>query len=501
MASDGAGVTRIGQYMLCSTIGKGSFGKVKKAQHVVTDHVVAVKIINRKKIKRQDMLDKIKREIQILKLFRHPHIIKLYQVVTSPSDIFMLMEYVSGGELFNYILKKGRLSEKESRRFFQQIISGVEYCHRHQVVHRDLKPENLLLDENLNVKIADFGLSNVMTDGDFLKTSCGSPNYASPQVISGQLYAGPEVDVWSCGVILYVLLCGRLPFDDEHLPTLFKLIRRGVFSFPSHVSEDAKDLVSRMLIVDPLKRITIDQIRQHTWFLVDLPEDLFEDTTLDDSAFDADVVAKVCKKFHVFEDPVLDALRRNGPDDQIVIAYKLMMDNKRHNVPEESALSHMFEGNAPGRTVPIKIDTLEMSNDGSRKDLIVPAPLVRPANTHRWVKRSRWHLGMRSKNRPGDIMAEVYRALEALNFQWKVVHPYHIRCRSWNQVSGTMMKMSLQLFEAEGQFLLDFRNLPTSDADRLHLIDQDDEDVHTSACFHTMEFFELCTMVIAELGK
>lgn len=127
----------------------------------------------------------------------------------------MIMEYVSGGELFDYIVKHGKLQEHEARRFFQQIISGVDYCHRHMIVHRDLKPENLLLDHNMHVKIADFGLSNMMLDGEFLRTSCGSPNYAAPEVISGKLYAGPEVDIWSCGVILYALLCGTLPFDGE----------------------------------------------------------------------------------------------------------------------------------------------------------------------------------------------------------------------------------------------------------------------------------------------
>jgi serine/threonine protein kinase len=165
------------------------------------------------------------------------------------------------GELFDYIVEKGRLLEDEARHFFQQIISGVEYCHRNMVVHRDLKPENLLLDSKMNVKIADFGLSNVMRDGHFLKTSCGSPNYAAPEVISGRLYAGPEVDVWSCGVILYALLCGSLPFDDENIPNLFKKIKGGIYTLPSHLSPGARDLIPRMLLVDPLKRITIPEIR------------------------------------------------------------------------------------------------------------------------------------------------------------------------------------------------------------------------------------------------
>lgn len=137
----------------------------------------------------------------------------------------MVIEY-AGGELFDFLVSHGKVPEDSARRFFQQIICAVEYCHRHKIVHRDLKPENLLLDSNLNVKIADFGLSNIMTDGNFLKTSCGSPNYAAPEVIGGKLYSGPEVDVWSCGVILFVLLCGKLPFDDEYIPNLFKKISR-----------------------------------------------------------------------------------------------------------------------------------------------------------------------------------------------------------------------------------------------------------------------------------
>ncbi|RCN38189.1 kinase domain protein [Ancylostoma caninum] len=216
---------KIGHYILKDTLGVGTFGKVKVGIHEATGYKVAVKILNRQKIKTLDVVGKIRREIQNLSLFRHPHIIRLYQVISTPTDIFMIMEYVSGGELFDYIVKHGRLKTPEARRFFQQIISGVDYCHRHMVVHRDLKPENLLLDEHNNVKIADFGLSNIMTDGDFLRTSCGSPNYAAPEVISGKLYAGPEVDVWSCGVILYALLCGTLPFDDEHVPTLFRKIK------------------------------------------------------------------------------------------------------------------------------------------------------------------------------------------------------------------------------------------------------------------------------------
>jgi len=261
----------LSNYRLGKTLGIGSFGKVKVAEHILTGHKVAIKILNRRKIKAMDMDEKVRREIKILRLFMHPHIIRLYEIIESPNDIYVVMEYVKGGELFDYIVEKGRLVEDEARQFFQQIVSGVEYCHRNMVVHRDLKPENLLLDSNMHVKIADFGLSNVMRDGRFLKTSCGSPNYAAPEVISGKLYAGPEVDVWSCGVILYALLCGSLPFDDENIPNLFKKIKNGIFHMPNHLSPGARDIIPRMLLVDPLKRITLAEIRQHPWYTLHLP--------------------------------------------------------------------------------------------------------------------------------------------------------------------------------------------------------------------------------------
>jgi len=262
---------QVGQFILGKNLGIGAFGKVKLATHAVTGHKVAVKILNKAKIKQLGMEEKVQREINILHLCTHPHIIRLYEVVDTPSDIFLVNEYVSGGELFDYIVSKGRLSADEARNFFHQIVSGVEYCHFQKIVHRDLKPENLLLDANHNIKIADFGLSNLMRDGDFLRTSCGSPNYAAPEVISGHLYAGPEVDVWSCGVILYALLCGSLPFDDESIPNLFKKIKSGMYSLPTHLSQLARNLIPRMLEVDPMKRITIPEIRLHPWFQHKLP--------------------------------------------------------------------------------------------------------------------------------------------------------------------------------------------------------------------------------------
>lgn len=265
----------IGDYALLETIGKGSFGKVRRGVHIPTKVRVAVKILNRAALASGNMDKKIKREIKILKLFNHAHICRLYDVLYTPGDIFVVMEYC-GKELYDHIVKCGRLDEAQARSIFQQIVCALEYCHHFRVVHRDLKPENILYSaETKTAKLIDFGLANIMQDGEFLRTSCGSPNYAAPEVISGRLYAGPEVDVWSCGVVLFALLCGCLPFDEDNIPALFSKIKRGKFTIPSHVSPEAADLINQILVVDPVSRITISQIRDHPWFSHRLPKHLY----------------------------------------------------------------------------------------------------------------------------------------------------------------------------------------------------------------------------------
>ncbi|KAG5850036.1 hypothetical protein ANANG_G00078000 [Anguilla anguilla] len=426
------GRVKIGHYILGDTLGVGTFGKVKIGEHQLTGHKVAVKILNRQKIRSLDVVGKIKREIQNLKLFRHPHIIKLYQVISTPTDFFMVMEYVSGGELFDYICKHGRVEDAEARRLFQQIISAVDYCHRHMVVHRDLKPENVLLDGSMNAKIADFGLSNMMSDGEFLRTSCGSPNYAAPEVISGRLYAGPEVDIWSCGVILYALLCGTLPFDDEHVPTLFKKIRGGVFYIPEYLNRSVASLLMLMMQVDPLKRATIKDIREHEWFKQDLPGYLFpEDPSYDANVIDEEAVREVCEKFESTESEVMSSLYSGDPQDQLAVAYHLIIDNRRI----------MNQASDPKSRCPL--DALNTTK---------PKPLA--------VKKAKWHLGIRSQSKPYDIMAEVYRAMKQLEYDWKVVNPYHLRVRRKNPVTGNFVKMSLQLYQVDNRsYLLDFKSI------------------------------------------
>ncbi|KAF4509531.1 hypothetical protein G6O67_003700 [Ophiocordyceps sinensis] len=347
---------RIGAYKIVRTLGEGSFGKVKLAIHHGTGQQVALKIIARKKLISRDMAGRVEREIEYLQLLRHPHIIKLYTVIKTNTEIIMVLEY-AGGELFDHIVQHGRMSESEARRFFQQMLCAVEYCHRHKIVHRDLKPENLLLDEHLNVKIADFGLSNIMTDGNFLKTSCGSPNYAAPEVIGGKLYAGPEVDVWSCGVILYVLLVGRLPFDDEHIPSLFAKIARGTYSIPPWMPNGAANLIKKMLVVNPVQRATIEEIRQDAWFVNDLPAYLqppveeFLNTGVDpnkaietcDIAPNAstqvqeklhnEVTEKISKTMGYGKNDVEEALQSDEPS-AIKDAYMIVRENKLMQVSQ-----------------------------------------------------------------------------------------------------------------------------------------------------------------------
>ncbi|KAG5192447.1 SNF1-related protein kinase [Tribonema minus] len=286
----------IGHYRLIKTLGIGAFGKVKLGEHIHMGFKVAVKVMNKARIAHLGMGEKVRREISILAQCRHPHIVRLYEAIDTPTDMFVVMEYCSGGELFDLIVSRGKPSQDEARRLFQQLMSAVEYCHHHRIVHRDLKPENLLLDRDGNLKIADFGLSNTMQDGEFLRTSCGSPNYAAPEVISGAVYSGPEVDVWSCGAILYALLCGCLPFDDDSLPALFKKIKLGMYSLPSQLQPQPRELITRMLVVDPLKRITIPEIRQHRWFRQNLPAYLamsVEQMDAQAAELDEDILAAV----------------------------------------------------------------------------------------------------------------------------------------------------------------------------------------------------------------
>ncbi|XP_023272032.1 serine/threonine-protein kinase BRSK2-like isoform X2 [Seriola lalandi dorsalis] len=255
----------VGPYRLEKTLGKGQTGLVKLGVHCITGQKVAIKIVNREKLS-ESVLMKVEREIAILKLIEHPHVLKLHDVYENNKYLYLVLEHVSGGELFDYLVKKGRLTPKEARKFFRQIISALDFCHSHSICHRDLKPENLLLDEKNNIRIADFGMASLQVGDSLLETSCGSPHYACPEVIRGEKYDGRRADVWSCGVILFALLVGALPFDHDNLRQLLEKVKSGVFHMPHFIPPDCQALLKGMIEVNPDKRLTLEAIQKHAWY-------------------------------------------------------------------------------------------------------------------------------------------------------------------------------------------------------------------------------------------
>lgn len=261
---------KIQQYELGKTLGTGAFSKVKLATDTNTGIQYAIKIISREMVVKQQMEEQLKKEINIMHKLKHPNIIELVEVLQTKNNIYMVLEYISGGELFDRIVKAKRFDEKTARSFFQQLINGIMYCHQNGVAHRDLKPENLLLDSHETLKISDFGLSAMSDDGGgkkkMLMTTCGTPNYVAPEVIEEQGYDGMKADIWSLGVILYVMLAGYLPFEHDTMQGLFDIIRSGKFDYPKWFSDSSKNLINQMLIVDPKKRITLDKLIKDPWF-------------------------------------------------------------------------------------------------------------------------------------------------------------------------------------------------------------------------------------------
>ena len=264
----------VGKYELGKLLGEGTFGKVQLGTDIETGEKVAVKILSKAKLQQQNMGSQIKKEISIMKLVNHPNVCNLVEVLASSSKIFIVLELVTGGELFDKIVDAGKFSEDEARKYFHQLVSGVLYCHQQGVAHRDLKPENLLLDDSDNLKISDFGLSAMnlanadeMEGGmkELLHTTCGTPNYVAPEVLADKGYDGYKADTWSCGVILYVFLVGYLPFDQPTMPLLFKTIARADFEYPTWVVGEAKHLIGRLLTADPKKRITLQEVLAHPW--------------------------------------------------------------------------------------------------------------------------------------------------------------------------------------------------------------------------------------------
>ncbi|PVG03135.1 Pkinase-domain-containing protein [Serendipita vermifera] len=319
----------IGSWKLGKTIGKGSSGRVRIARHVRTGDYAAVKIVSKHALitSRMSMAgiseqaDKIllgiEREIVLMKLIDHPNILSLYDVWETSNELYLILEYVPNGELFDHLVAKGRLSVQEALQHFQQIISAVDYCHRFNIAHRDLKPENLLLDSDNNIKVADFGMAAWEGVG-MLETSCGSPHYASPEVVQGIAYKGCTSDIWSCGVILYALLVGRLPFDDDNIRRLLEKVKRGAFIMPNDIPLAAQDLLARMLEKDVDKRITMKDILVHPWFTSRPPKPI-QGKVLEPPSLDA--VYRPVKSPAEVDPDILANLRtlwHGAPEEQIL---------------------------------------------------------------------------------------------------------------------------------------------------------------------------------------
>ena len=256
----------IGSYQIGKTIGKGTFGKVKLATHIYTKEKVAIKILDKAKMKDENDFQRVQKEISILKKLKHKNIVQMYEIIQTRNNLCLILDYAEGGELFEYISKKTKLTEIESCKLFQDIINGLDYLHQQNIAHRDLKPENLLLDYSKSIKIADFGLSTTYTDNILLKTPCGTPSYAPPEMLKGGKYHGMFSDIWSCGIILYAMLVGYLPFIEKNEEVICEKIIQGKFDIPSHLSPSAIDLLKKILINDPKKRLDINQIKSHPWF-------------------------------------------------------------------------------------------------------------------------------------------------------------------------------------------------------------------------------------------
>ncbi|PIN11478.1 Serine/threonine protein kinase [Handroanthus impetiginosus] len=269
------------KYEMGKLLGCGAFAKVYHARDVSTGQSVAIKVINKSRLNNNaSLMANIKREISVMRRLRHPYVVKLYEVMATKRKIYFVMEFVKGGELFAK-LAKGRFSEDLGRKYLQQLISALSYCHSHGVFRRDLKPENLLLDENGDLKVSDFGLSasvdQIRADG-LLHTICGSPAYVAPEILAKKGYDGAKVDVWSCGVVLFVLTAGYLPFNDPNLMNMYRKIYKGEFRCPRWMSPDLKRFLSRILDTNPETRITIDEIKRDPWFEKGYREIKFDDS-------------------------------------------------------------------------------------------------------------------------------------------------------------------------------------------------------------------------------
>ncbi|XP_068689496.1 MAP/microtubule affinity-regulating kinase 3-like isoform X2 [Montipora foliosa] len=336
----------IGKYRLIKTIGKGNFAKVKLAKHVPTGKEVAIKIIDKTQLN-PSSLQKLFREVRIMKFLDHPNIVKLYEVIETDKTLYLVMEYASGGEVFDYLVAHGRMKEKEARSKFRQIVSAVQYCHQKHVIHRDLKAENLLLDGDMNIKIADFGFSNEFTPGNKLDTFCGSPPYAAPELFQGKKYDGPEVDVWSLGVILYTLVSGSLPFDGQNLKELRERVLRGKYRIPFYMSTDCENLLKRFLVLNPTKRSRLEQIMSDKWMNLGYDNQDLKPYCEPTPDFKDERRIEIMLQMGFSRDEIQEALANNRYDE--VMATYLLLDEKRQKLTLNGSSDPLMENTSAPR--------------------------------------------------------------------------------------------------------------------------------------------------------
>ncbi|XP_027032547.1 serine/threonine-protein kinase MARK2 isoform X14 [Tachysurus fulvidraco] len=394
----------VGKYRLLKTIGKGNFAKVKLARHVLTGKEVAVKIIDKTQLN-SSSLQKLFREVRIMKLLNHPNIVKLFEVIETEKTLYLVMEYASGGEVFDYLVAHGRMKEKEARAKFRQIVSAVQYCHQKCIVHRDLKAENLLLDADMNIKIADFGFSNEFTLGNKLDTFCGSPPYAAPELFQGKKYDGPEVDVWSLGVILYTLVSGSLPFDGQNLKELRERVLRGKYRIPFYMSTDCENLLKKFLILNPTKRGSLEQIMKDRWMNVGHEEEELMPYIEPQPDYKDPKRTDIMLQMGYAQDEIQDSLV-NQKYDEIMATYLLLDYRNSENSILSTGTSRGRSSPGPERsTLGVQNGKDSLSTPGSRASTASAAAVLTSSSS----SRPRHHKSLSTSAHPNSPDLHAHR--------------------------------------------------------------------------------------------
>lgn len=453
----------LSNYKVIRPIGGGTFGRVKckgylVAQHLNTNTLVAMKILNKLEIHEKGSIKAVDREIRILKDLCHPNVVKLYDCIETSTNFIIVMEYMAGGELYS-IVDRHKVSEDEAKKFFWEILMGIEYLHLKGYAHRDIKPENILLNASGTLKISDFGLSNFLLPGRFLKTQCGSPNYAAPELISGEKYCGTEADVWSLGVVLYALTSNILPFDDPSIPVTLNLIKQGHYRVPSYYSEELKDLISRMLCVDPISRITISQIKAHPWLQSSPDISINTLKTLH--------IVKLYTNPHI-QSSVLKACLQLPEFSYISEkeAKKMLQfvknDSKKEKIPAGLLVNQTFistffitlDQKIKGEKNLIKkafnIEKQNVFKGFSAKSSKKTSASSLTSETSEKLTPNNWVYGFRSNLEYGFFVVKLFEGIKKLGFFWKQ------NSKSSFVIKLAVVKVLLQIFRFEETFVVDF---------------------------------------------